>query len=400
MSLVAWAKRVATDQTGGVEPIDVGIERVAGVPVELGAENVPGVPLFVFRVGVEGGFGGTQAGLPVFRRANPDPHPILKEIYHCEVGGKLLEAANIQALRAKVQTQLEAIAPGHSLPLCYFRAPAFDYSLPVHEEGHHLVCPVLAGPKIKADTLAELREPVVRHLETAGYLAQGEEPEVLVVRPSDLRLVPPAAVIRSLDGALWMPTVEGASPEGPVVGLLTHPAELVAEGRRRRGAETDTPPSARDVSALLRYVGHEMAVRGALPSPWGLYASDVRPEIWARTEELTEPTRRELTGHLDGGEQLVVPIRHSAAGESVGAMRSGDAITVFLAGDAESLCEAIGSHLTAQGFLRDARDLHVSVVYEAPVEALDPGAIWSDPESPERTDFTDEVQPDQEVSTT
>jgi hypothetical protein len=400
MSLVGWAKRVATDQTGGVELIDIGIERVPGVPAELGAENVPGVPLFVFRVGVEGGFGGTQAGLPVFRRANPDPHPILKEIYHCEVAGKLLEAANVQALRAKVQTQLEAIAPGHSLPLCYFRAPAFDYSLPVHEEGDHLVCPVLAGPKIKADTLAELREPVLRHLETAGYLAPGEEPEVLVVRPSDLRLVPPAAVIRSLDGELWMPTVEGASPEGPVVGLLTHPAELVVDGRRRRGAEAETPPSARDIAALLRYVGHEMSVRGALAGPWSLYATDVRPEIWARTEELTEPTSRELTGHLEGGQQLAVPIRHSAAGESVGAMRSGETITVFLAGDADSLCHVIGSHLTAQGFLRDPRDLHVSVVYEAPDEALDPGAIWSDPERPAALDFTDEVESDQEVSTT
>jgi hypothetical protein len=39
----------------------------------------------------------------------------------------------------------------------------------------------------------------VRHLLTAGYLMPDEEPDVLVLRPSDLRLVPPAAVIRCLD---------------------------------------------------------------------------------------------------------------------------------------------------------------------------------------------------------
>ena len=91
-------------------PID--IERNPGAVVELGAENPPDVPLYVLRVGVRGGFGRTRAGLPVYRRENPSPHPMLKEIYQCEVAGKVLEAANIYALRAKVQRQLEVIAPG------------------------------------------------------------------------------------------------------------------------------------------------------------------------------------------------------------------------------------------------------------------------------------------------
>ena len=197
LSLWGWTKRVATDQTGGVTPVAIDIERNPAAVVELGAENPPDLPLYVLRVGVRGGFGRVRAGLPVYRRENPSPHPVLKEIYQCEVAGKVLEAANIYALREKVQRQLEVIAPARSLPLCYFRAPRYDYSLPVHEEGSHLVCPVLTGPKIRARSLAELRGPVVRHLLTAGYLTSDEEPDVLVLRPSDLRLVPPAAVIRS-----------------------------------------------------------------------------------------------------------------------------------------------------------------------------------------------------------
>ena len=410
MRIWSWTKRVATDQTGGIEPVAVDIERNPGAVVELGAHNPPDVPLYVLRVGVRGGFGGVQAGLPVYRRDNPAPHPVLKEIYRCEVAGKVLEAANIYALREKAQRQLEVIAPARSLPLCYFRAPRHDHSLAVYEQGSHLVCPVLAGPRIKAESLAELREPLVRHLRTAGYVMADEEPEVLVLRPSDLRLVPPAAVIRRLDDpSLWIPTVEGTSPDGPVVGLLSQPVELAAETRPRDGAPPTTPPpSAPDITALLRYIGGELAVRGRLVNPWTLYATEVRPEIWARTEELTDPTNRTLTAHLEGGPPLEVPVRHTAAGEVVGALRE-QGISVFLAGDHDALGNVIGRYLVASGFLRDPGDLHPEVVSKAPSERLDPDSIWTgtprdfgvepgreiSPTSPQET-----VHEDREVETT
>ena len=109
-----------------------------------------------------------------------------------------------------------------------------------------------------------------------------------------------------------MPTVEGASDEGPVVGLLAHPAEL-REGDAAAARRRTPPPSAPDVTALLRYVGAEMVQSAARPAiPWALYASDVRPEIWARTEELTEPTTRARSScHMEGGEHLECPMRHT-----------------------------------------------------------------------------------------
>jgi hypothetical protein len=404
LSVWSWTKCVVTDQTGGVEPVPIDIERNPDAVVELGAENPPDLPLYVLRVGVRGGFGRVLAGLPVFRRENPSPHPVLKEIYQCEVAGKVLEAANIYALREKVQRQLEVIAPARSLPLCYFRAPRYDYSLPVHEEGAHLVCPVLAGPKIKARSLAELRAPVMRHLLTAGYLMPDEEPDVLVLRPSDLRLVPPAAVIRCLDDpALWLPTVEGSSAEGPVVGLLAHPAELATETRRRDSPAVAPPPSAPDVTALLRYIGHEMAVRRRLINAWALYATEVRPEIWARTEELTDGTDRTLTAHLVAGGSLQVPVRHTAAGEAVGAIRD-QGIAVFLAGDPEALGDVIGRYLAALGFLRDPADLRPELVGRIPPERLDPDSIWTGAPSEfgpgQELSAKETTHEDQEVSTT
>jgi hypothetical protein len=390
VGLWSHAKHVIRDQSGGVEPIAVGLERNPGAIVELGAENPPDVPLYMLRVGLRAGFGGTPARIPVYRYRNPAPHPLLKEVYHCEVAGKRLEAANVHALRAKVTAQLDAIAPARSLPLCYFRAPRFDYSLPIHEERGRLVCPVLAGPKIRAEALSAIREPVLRHMRTAGYLGAAEDAEVRVVRPSDLRLVPPAAVIRSLDDpGLWLPAVEGFSEGGPVVGLLSHVSELRRTERRRRGpAGPEVPPSGPDVTALLRYIGHELSVRGYLADPWSLYATEVRPEIWARTEELTDPTSLRLDCHLDpDGDRLQAPILHTAAGEAVAALRE-RAVTVFLAGDHDALTRSMGGYLVEAGFLRSAEDLRAEVVRPAPAEALDPDTIWTDSEPNQEVEAT------------
>src|SRR5262245_55103887 len=125
MGLWSYIRGVITDTTGGLEPVGVGLERNVDTIVELGGHAAPGVPLYLLRVGMRSGFGRQAAGIPVYRRPNPAQHPILKEIYSCEVAGQTLEAANVFALRTKVQAALETIAPAHSLPLCYFIAPRF-----------------------------------------------------------------------------------------------------------------------------------------------------------------------------------------------------------------------------------------------------------------------------------
>jgi hypothetical protein len=405
LSVWSFIKRTVTSETGGEpEPVPIGLERNADAAIELGAENPPDVHLYMLRVGMRSGFGQTEAGLPVYRRINPSPHPILKEIYFCEVAGKTLEAANVYALRAKVQQALEAIAPAHSLPLGYFRAARFDYSLPVYEEGNHLTCPVLTGPSIRGRELADLRDPVTRWLRNAGYLAHEEEPEIQVVRPSDLRLVPPAALIRSIDDPeVWMPTVEGASPDGPVIGLLAHPAILQVAERRLAGTEPTAPPSATDVTGLLRYLGGELAARGHVLTPWSLYASAVRPEIWARTEEVTDPTNRSLQTFIEGGSELRLPVRHTAAGEVCAALQE-HGITVFLAGNDDGLATTVGRYLAEAGFLRHPEDIRLETQTPAPAESLDPDAIWTGDRSPERAspatteDFSKETDDQQEVA--
>src|SRR5439155_11362367 len=146
---------------------DVIADRGEYAPVPIYLERT-GERDYEFRLGLRAGFGGQEARIPVHSRPNAASHPVLKEIYHSEVAGQTLEAANLYALRAKVAALLESLAPARALPLCFFRAPTMDYEVPVYEEDGEIVSPVIGGPNLKAPDLAGIRQSVCRFLVTAG----------------------------------------------------------------------------------------------------------------------------------------------------------------------------------------------------------------------------------------
>jgi len=341
---------------------------------------------YVYRLGVRAGFGGQEtARLPVHRRPNPAPHPILKEIHVCEVAGKSLEAANLYALQKKVARQLEGLAPGRSLPLCYFRVPAMDYELPVYEHGGELTSPVLGGPKLKAGDLAGIRQVVCRYLVSAGYVRDAEEVTVGVVRPRDLKLVAPAAVFRSsTDGDLWLPAVEGVSSEGPVVGVVGRPTQLRRRERRRKGGAgptvEDTAPAAPDVVGLLRFLRSEFARAGEAGAD-GLYAKEVRPEIWSAAQERTDDAGTRLVAYLTDVEatRLELAVRRTGAGDVAVALED-RGINVFLAHDEDGLARQVGRYLAGDEFLRFAEQVEIHAVEAPRAERLEAEAIRTNPQ--------------------
>src|SRR3954454_15439312 len=365
----SWARRVATET--GLDPqISIAVERGEG--------------RFGVRLGVRAGFGGQDtARIPVSRRPNTSPHPVLKEVHSCEVAGRTLESANVHALRAKVEGVLAQLAPGGALPVCYFRAPEMDYELPVYEERGDFVSPVIGGPNLKGDDLAAIRRHICRYLVNAGYVADAEEVTVGVLRPSDLRQVPPAAIFRSLgEGGLWMPAVEGTSPDGPVVGVVGQPTRL--RGRERRipvpgPRTTESAPAAPDVIELLRYLRTELVRGRQIDEAAGLYACEVREEIWRAAERTTEDTGRRLVGYLSDEESttLELPIRRTGFGEFSTALHDRGGINVFLALDEDGLSAVVGRYLAAEEFLRFATEVEVHAAEAPRPEQLDADSIWT-----------------------
>jgi hypothetical protein len=379
LGLWTWIRDVIADR-GEPDPVPIHLEKTADDG-------------YAFRLGVRAGFGGQQtARIPVHRRPNPAPHPILKEVHECEVAGRRLEAANVYALRLKVSRALESLAPGRSLPLCYFRVSAMDYELPVYEDGGMLTSPVIGGPKLKASDLAGIRRVVCRYLESAGYVHDPSEVAVGVVRPRDLSRVAPAAVFRSYtDPDLWLPSVEGTSPDGPVVGAVGRPTQLRRPEGRRRGAGPElehTAPAAPDVIALLRFLRSEL-VQSRSPAAEGLYACDVRPEIWVTAERRTEDARTSLVAYLSDDEttRLELAVRRTGAGDVAVALED-QGINVFLAPDENGLATQVGRHLAGAEFLRFAEEIEIHAA-EAPraerlgVESIRTDGAGAPPESHE-----------------
>jgi hypothetical protein len=370
VSVWRWARHVVADR-GEETPVPIFLER-------LGPEDG-----YCFRLGVRAGFGGQEtARIEVQRRTNPDPHPVLKEIFSCEVAGRTLEAANVFALQAKVAALLESIAPARTLPLCYFRVAPMDYELPVYEHDGRITSPILGGPKLRATDLAGIRRHICRYLVSAGYAREPEDVEVLVLRPRDLRLVPPAAVFcSSADRDVWIPCVDGVSADGPVVGVLERAAHLRRPGRARLGvgpAAGEATPPAPEIVSLLRYLRLELARgrRGLDPST--LYATDVRRDQWALAEARLSDVGGRLVAYLadDRGTRLELAIRRTGAGESVTAIED-RGISAFAADSDEELAGVVGRYLAAQGFLRFAEEIEIHPARRPHAERLDPNTIWT-----------------------
>ena len=261
-----------------------------------------------------------------------------------------------------------------------------DYELPAYEEDGHIIAPILMGPTLKARDMAGIRREVCRYLTGAGYVASPDEVIVGVVRPRDLQRVPPAAVFRSLsDPDVWMPTVEGTSPEGPVVGLLAHPAELRGRGRIRAQigpAPSEEAPAAPDVVGLLRFVRAELSRRSSSFDPEALYAAGVRAEIWRAAEQRLERTGMTLAAYLadEDGSRIELPVLRMGSGDVVAALED-SGINVLLAADEDALATSVGRLLERSGFLRFAEEVEIHRVAPPRAERLEPDAIWTTQEA-------------------
>ena len=136
-------------------------------------------------------------------------------------------------------------------------------------------------------------------------------------RPQARRARGPVPLAHRL-GSLGARRSEGVSAEGPVVGAVGRPTQLRRRERRRKGGGPtveDTAPAAPDVLGLLRFLRTEFARAGEAAAE-GMYATEVRPEIWEAAQERTEDAGTRLVSYLTDPEttRLELDVRRTGGG--------------------------------------------------------------------------------------
>jgi hypothetical protein len=109
-----------------------------------------------------------------------------------------------------------------------------------------------------------------------------------------------------------------------------------------------------------------------------IYASEVRPEIWAAAESRAEDSGRSLVAHLTDDEQtrLELAIRHTGAGDVAAALVDSE-ISAFLAPDEDALARTLGRYLHTRGFLRFAEEIEIHSAAPPRAERLEADEIWT-----------------------
>ena len=244
---------------------------------------------------------------------------------------------------------LEPIAPGRSLPLCYFRAPAMDYELPVYEHGLALVCPVLGGPK--PEGARPRRHPRLRSAATwsrratCGRRTRCRGARAPSARPAPRRRPQPCFRSPRTSRSSGSPPSRASRPRARWSACVGHAAELggASAAAGRRAARARTPPSAAPTSlALLRYLAAELGRAGSGLDPWTSTPPTSGPEIWAAAEARTEDAGAGSSRTSRDGESTRLELASAAhAARAIVAVRArGRGISVFLAADEDALADA------------------------------------------------------------
>jgi hypothetical protein len=97
-----------------------------------------------------------------------------------------------------------------------------------------------------------------------------------------------------------------------------------------------------------------------------LYASEVRPEIWAEASARCEVPHASLVAYMNDEDvtRLELPVRRTGAGDMAAALED-RGITAFLAADENALARCVGRYLHSNDFLRFAEEVEIHAA-EAP----------------------------------
>ncbi|MFP4196246.1 MAG: hypothetical protein ACLFS6_01165 [Methanomassiliicoccales archaeon] len=221
------------------------------------------------------------ASLPVYWRPNRT-HPLLKEIYQTEVGGFQVERGNLPSLIEAVQTAISDMVEGDTLPYYSLIMPNGN-RIPIFLNGEKLYTKV-GKKRITGQDIGEVYEKLRGQLLSEGMLRGEGDLKLDIFLWHDLRLYPPAMVVKGIGGRVWVPIFCHLENGGIHLNY-----DLVNRESKIFGLDQLSELRSEVARTIMSYGG-----------PDTLYMDEVRDEVWSEFKGLLRLRPEIIT--YDGGE--------------------------------------------------------------------------------------------------
>ena len=176
------------------------------IPMELsknlGYEHESDSPRYFLKIDLDEIAPGRKATIPIRWRANKS-HPMLKEIYYADVGGFRIEKGNLQMLRTSIQEAVESLVDHRTLPYYSISLPNLT-RIPVFLIGKHLKLED-AEIRVSGEDIGEVCRKLAKELVQKKEIKGVDDLKVSIFLWADLRLYPPAFIIKDFRQRAWVP---------------------------------------------------------------------------------------------------------------------------------------------------------------------------------------------------
>jgi len=280
---------------------------------------------------------GRKASIPVYWKPNHS-HPVLKEIYTTELGGYKVERGNLPSLIESVKNSVNGMMEDGTLPYYSVSLPNGG-RIPIFLVKEKLQTRV-GKTKIEGKNITEVYQRLREILKTNGIVRNGFKLEVDIFLWHDLRLYPPAFVMKDMRERIWIPIFCSLRDGRPMLNY----------------DEVNKPSELMDVSNVLN-VREQMAYRiasyGGVRSQDQIFMDQTHDGVWKVIREQVEKTDQVLI-YENEDRAIEIPIYEARNG-----LIAADRPRVFFGRDPSTLASVVAEVLMADGKLSSTVSLRV-----------------------------------------
>jgi hypothetical protein len=280
---------------------------------------------------------GRKALLPVQWRSNSS-HPLLKEIYQTEVGGFRVERGNLPSLLESVRTAIEGMKEDDTLPYYSIILPNGN-RIPIFLVKSKLQARVLRA-KIEGREISEIFEKIRERLISNGMLKKEWELKVDIFLWQDLKLYPPAFILKDLGARVWIPVFCSKMEGRHVINydVLNKPSQLM---------EIEESIKLRDRLA------NSMMSEGRVGSPDQIYMDQTQDMVWKKVRKGLRDTG-EVLAYESAERRIEMPIY-----ESEDRLITAQRPKVFFGKNTSRLISTVANVLRKEGAIRSSVSLRL-----------------------------------------